>query len=340
MSNSNLKYIQYFPDGSGRDGYINLNSGGFSKFMPKVLITPHYEILKSNREPYQFRDLSKTSWSVKYKSDGSGRDSYILANSGGLQHDYRPNKAFGSILRAGFADSMRPNTSSNFSVLDNRLKTEGAKNSNDNQQSMNNKILKFRFIGRDEFILSNKLRKIQTEVTNRLYSSHNNRKEITKEKEELPKELYKTKVLNRKLMNTNKFNLVTIPDEMLSDTKINDKITNRKFSLKTYQELRKLRNLSDHINSNKSGQFSKKNIIDSMKEINNNNDFNKGSQTNCVLETLENKNLSSNNYKREVNTKFKIGDNVNKMINELDLYNKQSVKNLTKTKFIFPQLTK
>ncbi len=147
-------------------------------------------------------------------------------------------------------------------------------------------------------------------------------------------------------MNTNKFNLVTIPDEMLSDIKINDKITNRKFSLKTYQELRKLRNLSDHINSNKSVQFSKKNILDSMKEVNKTNYINQGNQTDCAIEAQQNtygnslSNLTKDNFKKEIKIKVKSSDNLKKMINELDLYNKQSVKNLTKTKFIFPQLTK
>ena len=35
MDSNATKYVRYFPDGLGRDSYINCNSGGFSKTLLK-----------------------------------------------------------------------------------------------------------------------------------------------------------------------------------------------------------------------------------------------------------------------------------------------------------------
>lgn len=50
--------------------------------------------------------LKKESSAVRYRSDGSGRDSYVLQNSGGMQFDHnnqriRPDMAFMKDLRGG-----------------------------------------------------------------------------------------------------------------------------------------------------------------------------------------------------------------------------------------------
>jgi len=150
MTKSIQQYIQYVPDGTGRDGYINFNSGGFSRFIPKQVIPVCYEIIKPSVRN-TIRDISKTSWTFKYKSDGSGRDSYILQGSGGLQRDYREAKGFGDTLRKGFYD----------------IKDIKLKNKSDN--SMSNKMVKYRFVSKNEYFHSARLRKIQTEVTKRLY---------------------------------------------------------------------------------------------------------------------------------------------------------------------------
>lgn len=141
------KYVQYFPNGSGRDSYINANSGGFSKFMPKQIIHPHYEIIKPNKDSKVFRKINKTSWTFKYKSDGSGRDSYVLSGSGGLQAEYRPPTSFKSTLRGGYVGYENTSYSSNSNV---------------------------KYISKGEHEIIKKLSKIQNSVTKRLYTSQSN----------------------------------------------------------------------------------------------------------------------------------------------------------------------
>lgn len=189
-SNSLFKYIQYYPDGSGRDSYINANSGGFSRFMPKQVISPYYEVIQPRKVASKVKDLSKTSWSFRYKSDGSGRDSYILSGSGGLQHDYQTSKPFGSLLRAGFANDMYEKHKNVFTIIDPRTLNPDDRKSGINQKMNNsqeklmndidknkteNKLITVRFIGRDEYLRSSRLRKIQNNVTRRLYSSNGER---------------------------------------------------------------------------------------------------------------------------------------------------------------------
>lgn len=142
---SQHKYIQYYPNGSGRDSYINSNSGGFSQFMIK---TGPSTLTLSNNVYHNFRtqrDLSKKSWTFQYQSDGSGRDSYILSGSGGLQREYHVPKSFKDQLRSVYL----PNTPINHAVR------------------FSNNI---RYISKDEFRMITKLKKIQDNVTSRLYS--------------------------------------------------------------------------------------------------------------------------------------------------------------------------
>lgn len=151
MTKNIQQYIQYIPDGSGRDGYINFNSGGFSRFIPRQLIPSSYEIIRPAVRN-TVRDISKTSWTFKYKSDGSGRDSYILQGSGGLQRDYKEGKGFGDTLRKGFYD-----------INDIKLRKS--------DRLLSNKPVKFRFVSKNEYFHSARLRKIQEAVTKRLYQS-------------------------------------------------------------------------------------------------------------------------------------------------------------------------
>lgn len=159
MSLSNPSYVQYFPNGSGRDSYINANSGGFSRFMPKQVINPHYEIIKPSFPSSKYQDISKTSWTFKYKSDGSGRDSYILQGSGGLQREYREPRAFRETLRKGFFSLENPSSS----------KTD---------KTISNVKGKIRFVSKDEYLIAKKLSKIQEGVTKRLYTSSQSTKKV------------------------------------------------------------------------------------------------------------------------------------------------------------------
>ena len=77
----NPKYTQYRGDGHGRDSYIIKHNGGLCHEREPVFSesTRFSSPLKCN----YVSAPRKQVWSLKYISDGSGRDSYILINSGG-----------------------------------------------------------------------------------------------------------------------------------------------------------------------------------------------------------------------------------------------------------------
>ena len=96
---SNPTYVSYTGDGSGRDSYIILNNGGLTHeskehmmWSSQIRRTPGV----TQKSPH------KGAVGFQYRSDGSGRDSYVLQNSGGLKVDFRGGKAhsvFSSTLR-------------------------------------------------------------------------------------------------------------------------------------------------------------------------------------------------------------------------------------------------
>jgi len=119
-------FVRYMPDGSGRDSYINFKSGGFLREMHKTELRPHYlQLVKNHTNKLsQTRDLRKTSWSFKYKSDGTGRDSYILQGSGGLQAEYREQKPYNLTLRPEYVENFNPNVFKFFNMKNNNKSQE------------------------------------------------------------------------------------------------------------------------------------------------------------------------------------------------------------------------
>lgn len=84
MRTDNPKYASYFGNGSGRDTYIVLNNGGLTSLdKPNMMKRPFKNtIINKNLSPL------KEAVAFTYHSDGSGRDSYVIQNSGGLVCDY------------------------------------------------------------------------------------------------------------------------------------------------------------------------------------------------------------------------------------------------------------
>jgi hypothetical protein len=81
------KMSQYFPDGAGRDTYINYNNGGFWTQGVR-----RYNVNNLNKDPgskYNFKSHRKHVAPFKYISDGSGRDGYVIFESGGLKRDHK-----------------------------------------------------------------------------------------------------------------------------------------------------------------------------------------------------------------------------------------------------------
>ncbi len=81
------RMAHYSTDGNGRDLYINYNNGGFWSRGTKI-----YTGSQKGQEisqKYALKPLMKHVAPLSYRSDGSGRDSYVLSESGGLKRDHK-----------------------------------------------------------------------------------------------------------------------------------------------------------------------------------------------------------------------------------------------------------
>ena len=125
--------ILYPTDGTGRDCYITYNNAGFWKDNIKRYSLDE----KYKRSSFaRFHSLKKIPPTWNYHADGTGRDSYILYDYGGLVNMYKT-----------------PNFN-NF------------RNWENSNNSYNNRNI---YLSRDEKLYKNKLTKIQKDVVNRLY---------------------------------------------------------------------------------------------------------------------------------------------------------------------------
>lgn len=96
----NPTYVSYYGDGTGRDQQIIINNGGLTH-QDKYGLGHHGVHLQRYNSNVQRRRLPgpgfKKTPSFAYLSDGSGRDSYVLMDSGGLRPEYdRYHKNSGS----------------------------------------------------------------------------------------------------------------------------------------------------------------------------------------------------------------------------------------------------
>ena len=87
----NKKYLTYQTDGKGRDIYISSNSGGFAKQYSHGIELKESFPLKVK---YRQQNHPKEAVPLVYRSDGSGRDSYILSMAGGLRKEVKGLKAY------------------------------------------------------------------------------------------------------------------------------------------------------------------------------------------------------------------------------------------------------
>jgi hypothetical protein len=84
------KYTQYSADGFGRDTYIGYNNGGFLDKLSKLKAKDNFETFSINRHFNTKRNVAP----FKYRSDGSGRDNYVLHEHAGLERDYKGLKSY------------------------------------------------------------------------------------------------------------------------------------------------------------------------------------------------------------------------------------------------------
>jgi hypothetical protein len=88
---------KYTSDGQGRDYYIFHNNGGFNKNVSLSHRIPNFNL-------FRYKSYCNTKRNVaplKYRSDGTGRDSYILKEHGGFERDFK------SLREHNFRDYLR-----------------------------------------------------------------------------------------------------------------------------------------------------------------------------------------------------------------------------------------
>ena len=158
----NPKYISYSPNGFGRDSYIKYNNGGFLDKISTVKSTEKYDFNSTVRYFNTKRNVS----SLKYRSDGTGRDNYVLHESGGLEKEYRSLKTY------QLRNFLRTPDSNRFNFKYDPLK-----------EGVNTKTL---YISKNQFFQENKLKSLEKDLANRLYYSEQY-KFINKEKSLNPK---------------------------------------------------------------------------------------------------------------------------------------------------------
>lgn len=79
-------HMKYNTNGKGRDLYISSNDGGFCReYSHSLDIKEHYPV----RVKYKFSNVKLHPAPVTYRSDGGGRDSYILREAGGLRKEIK-----------------------------------------------------------------------------------------------------------------------------------------------------------------------------------------------------------------------------------------------------------
>ena len=128
------QFTLYETDGRGRDMYINYNNGGFWRDnLFKIKYTPNY----SQHYTPKYYTLFHLAAPFTYHSDGSGRDSYILLDRG-LKRKFTPgNKfSFNNYLRSSLPEK---------------------------------RILNYNEMSKGEIKKNKNLRKIQNQLSNRLY---------------------------------------------------------------------------------------------------------------------------------------------------------------------------
>lgn len=101
---NNPKYASYFGDGSGRDKYIIMNNGGLTNEDKKFFIRGAYKNILMDHSPKP----QKNAVSFTYHSDGTGRDSYVISNSGGLVSDYNGSRRADIIFKDNLRHSIKP----------------------------------------------------------------------------------------------------------------------------------------------------------------------------------------------------------------------------------------
>jgi hypothetical protein len=143
----NPRINHYESDGLGRDGYISCNNGGFYS---NITVNTEHKIY-DRRANRAYHSLRKNVAPLKYRSDGSGRDGYILHEHGGLERDYKPLKEFHP------KDFLRTPSSCIYKFKSN-VKSNGT-------------MAQTVYVSKEELCFNNSIKNIEKNLINRLYWS-------------------------------------------------------------------------------------------------------------------------------------------------------------------------
>lgn len=101
------KHCHYFGSGGGRDTFIILNNGGFNKVSKQNLghtgvhMKQYSNSVTKRIAPAPCKDAS----TFYYQSDGSGRDSYVIKDNGGLRYEFDGKKSGDRIFKESLRNS-------------------------------------------------------------------------------------------------------------------------------------------------------------------------------------------------------------------------------------------
>ena len=88
------KYVSYFGDGAGRDGAIIEANGGLTHVNKRSLGHQGVHFGRYGPSPRRVSPSPhKEATTFYYQSDGTGRDSYVLMDNGGLRPEYEKHHA-------------------------------------------------------------------------------------------------------------------------------------------------------------------------------------------------------------------------------------------------------
>ena len=103
------KHCHYYGDGSGRDLQVTVNTGGLVR--PEIRGMGHtgvqFSKYKSNVHRRSSPSPAKEATTFYYQSDGSGRDSYVLQNNGGLRPEFKVQHLGDRIFKSSLRNNQR-----------------------------------------------------------------------------------------------------------------------------------------------------------------------------------------------------------------------------------------
>lgn len=139
------KYSNYQNDGFGRDSYIKLDNGGFLNKLNKVKLIENFD----KNSTIRYYNTKRNVAPFKYRSDGTGRDNYVLHEHGGLERDQMPLKNF------HLKEFLRKPNSTNFNFYNDPMK-----------EGVQEKTL---YETKKAFFNGNKNRELEKQLADRLY---------------------------------------------------------------------------------------------------------------------------------------------------------------------------